>query len=460
MANLTETASWEPNIYRIETTDPVLGGEDGISNVQAKLLGNRTLYLKEVVDDHEERITEVETTSSSAFSMVENALGSAILIRHGIAVAKRQSGSLTAKPNFLTLNTSTKTVTLVASTTEPFAASIQGGFGTQPIIQYAMTGVSKSITYAVGTDKLLLIEPTGSNGAFSLVLEEWVAPVFSFIEPTSPVAGLYWYDLKRHITLRYSGTAWSSVTRLPIAKIIPGDEQIVYLAPIGKSVDTLYGVCDVPAGTVHTFAGTASSIPSGYLLCDGGAINRSVYCNLFDAIGTTYGVGNGSTTFNLPDLRGEFIRGLDNGRGIDTDTVVKLGSITSGSPTVTAITTTGLSVGMSVTGTGIPANTTISAIVSRTSITLSANATATTAGVSLTFSKSRTLGSAQEGTLENHEHYLASQSNVVNGGSPTTATLIDWDGATQAQRFALNTEYVGGSETRPRNIAMNYIIKF
>lgn len=51
MANLKETAQWEDGIYRIEQTDPVVGGEDGIDNIQAKQLGNRTLYLKKKLED-------------------------------------------------------------------------------------------------------------------------------------------------------------------------------------------------------------------------------------------------------------------------------------------------------------------------------------------------------------------------------------------------------------------------
>jgi microcystin-dependent protein len=58
--------------------------------------------------------------------------------------------------------------------------------------------------------------------------------------------------------------------------------------------------------------------PSGFLACDGSAVSRSQYAALFTAIGTTYGAGDGSTTFNLPDLRGEFVRGLDSGRGVDS----------------------------------------------------------------------------------------------------------------------------------------------
>jgi microcystin-dependent protein len=70
-----------------------------------------------------------------------------------------------------------------------------------------------------------------------------------------------------------------------------------------------------PAGTVITFAG--SSAPTGYLKCDGSAVDRTTFAGLFSAIGTVYGIGDGSTTFNLPDLRGEFVRGWDDGRGID-----------------------------------------------------------------------------------------------------------------------------------------------
>ena len=72
---------------------------------------------------------------------------------------------------------------------------------------------------------------------------------------------------------------------------------------------------DVPPGVViYTAQG---SPPTGYIKADGAAVNRTTYAALFSAIGTTYGAGDGSTTFNVPDLRGEFIRGWDDGRGVD-----------------------------------------------------------------------------------------------------------------------------------------------
>jgi hypothetical protein len=71
----------------------------------------------------------------------------------------------------------------------------------------------------------------------------------------------------------------------------------------------------LPIGSVFYHA--ASTPPDHSLVCNGAAISRSLYADLFVVIGATYGSGNGSTTFNLPDLRAEFIRGVDMGRGID-----------------------------------------------------------------------------------------------------------------------------------------------
>lgn len=64
-----------------------------------------------------------------------------------------------------------------------------------------------------------------------------------------------------------------------------------------------------PAGTILDFAG--STAPSGYLLADGSNVSRTTYSRLFTVIGTTYGSGDGSTTFGLPDLRGRVTIGLD-----------------------------------------------------------------------------------------------------------------------------------------------------
>lgn len=73
----------------------------------------------------------------------------------------------------------------------------------------------------------------------------------------------------------------------------------------------------IPAGMVAAFAMPTS--PSGWLVCNGQAVSRTTYATLFAALGSMYGDGDGSTTFNLPDYRGYFLRSWDNGRGIDPE---------------------------------------------------------------------------------------------------------------------------------------------
>ncbi len=98
----------------------------------------------------------------------------------------------------------------------------------------------------------------------------------------------------------------------------------------------------------------SASAPVGWLVCNGSAVSRTTYAALFAVIGTTFGIGDGSTTFNLPDMRGYFPRGFDAGAGRDpgrvfgsTQTDQMQGHIhrngvgqTNGSPTMMTYTTT------------------------------------------------------------------------------------------------------------------------
>ena len=68
-------------------------------------------------------------------------------------------------------------------------------------------------------------------------------------------------------------------------------------------------------GAVQWFACNAA--PTNWLPCNGSAVSRTTYAALFSRIGTVFGAGDGSTTFNVPELRGEFVRGWDDGRGVD-----------------------------------------------------------------------------------------------------------------------------------------------
>jgi microcystin-dependent protein len=185
MAQLDESAQWEDFIYRLETTDPVVGGDSGVSNIQANQLANRTAYLKQSVE--------------AAQAAAENAQTAADIAIEAAATAQETADLKVAKTGD------------------------------------TMTG---NLTIPAGTD--------------------------------------------------------------------PGHA-------VNKA--QLDGLQTVPTGAVMAFA--RQTPPSGWLECDGALVSRTTYNALFTAIGIAFGAGDGVNTFKLPDLRGEFPRGWDHGRGVD-----------------------------------------------------------------------------------------------------------------------------------------------
>ena len=117
--------------------------------------------------------------------------------------------------------------------------------------------------------------------------------------PTTTFANMIWYDTATKILKKRNeaNSGWIDLGTV--------DEALGRFTPSGSS-DT---------GAVTFFA--RNSAPAGWLKANGAAVSRTTYAALFSAIGTAFGAGNGSTTFNLPDLRGEFPRGWDDGRGVD-----------------------------------------------------------------------------------------------------------------------------------------------
>lgn len=144
----------------------------------------------------------------------------------------------------------------------------------------------------------------------------------------------------------------------------------------------------VPPGTVIWQAGNTA--PSGYLKANGATVSRAAYADLFAAIGIIYGAGDGSTTFAIPDLRGEFVRGWDDGRGINSG---------------------------------------------------------------------RMLGSYQEDETKSHNHKMGWDGTAglfkVNPGS-----VWGLSGIQSVLYQGMDVSFEGGSETRPRNIALLVCIKF
>lgn len=230
--------------------------------------------------------------------------------------------------------------------------------------------VSKSANYTVAvTDRGKLIDCSGTL-TLALTAAATLGNGFSFAVRNSGSGT---------ITVDPDGS--ELVDGLSTLNFYPGESFVVVCS--GTAFKTIGRVGGVQPGTVAYHA--AATPPSGWLKADGSAVSRTTYAALYAAIGVTFGSGDGSTTFNLPNLRGEFLRGFDDGRGVDSG---------------------------------------------------------------------RVFGSAQGHEFASHSHSFTVVSgtdagpNGVKGDSPL------------ALSESKNTNATGGTETRPRNVALLTIIKF
>ena len=104
--------------------------------------------------------------------------------------------------------------------------------------------------------------------------------------------------------------------RIGLGTVTFTDNGTITISGIGSVTDESGNSLTIPPGAVQFFA--RNTAPSGWIKANGATISRSTYAALFSAIGTTFGAGNGSTTFTLPDMRGYFPRSWDDGRGVDS----------------------------------------------------------------------------------------------------------------------------------------------
>lgn len=220
----------------------------------------------------------------------------------------------------------------------------------------------------------------------------------------------------------------------------------------------------------------ASAVQAGWLLCDGSAVSRSTYAALFSAIGVAYGSGDGSTTFNVPDAKGRFLRGL-----ADYANVNGSGSASSNNATFTAHpykhngvrvrlasgALSGLSASTDYFVIVIDANTLAFAVsranavaASPTKIVISgANSgviqqwedpdASTREKGSTGGNSGATLGSVQDDKFRSHFHQIRS----------TPASSGSGENHFGANLAGINTESAGDNETRPLNLSVNYLIK-
>lgn len=195
--------------------------------------------------------------------------------------------------------------------------------------------------------------------------------------------------------------------------------------PVGGTVPT--------AGIVYV---ASNSVPVGFLKANGAAVNRTVYAALFASIGTTFGAGDGATTFNLPDLRGEFIRGWDDGRGVDT----------------------GRTLGSSQNHAFQQHNHTGTAITAGEHTHTGSTASAGSHSHSFNYYRTTPTGASGAATGSGFTNQLNSGNSTSTAGSHTHTMNLDSAGA---HTHDLNIANAGtATETRPRNIALLALIKF
>jgi len=132
-------------------------------------------------------------------------------------------------------------------------------------------------------------------------------------------------DMTNALPIRFQDSSGSPFVSLKSPSSLSGNVSLTlppsivnggFMQTDGSGNLSFQVVAGVPSGAVFCIA--VASVPSGYLECNGQSVSRTTFAALFAVIGTQYGNQN-STTFRVPDLRGEFIRGFDNGRGVDNN---------------------------------------------------------------------------------------------------------------------------------------------
>jgi microcystin-dependent protein len=209
---------------------------------------------------------------------------------------------------------------------------------------------------------------------------------------------------------------------------LPASQSFLEIDTSGNITTTPISDAVNPSGAVIMFGGT--SAPTGWLICDGTSYLRTDYTDLFTAIGTAFGAADG-THFNVPDLRGQFVRGVDNGAGRDPDTLSRTAMNTGGN--------TGDNVG-----------------------SVEAQATAQN-GLSLSDPGHRHsfyLTGASSGNANNRKYLSVEISNAVDFLTDSNTAI---GGSTVSESISVETTGISISssdaETRPINAYLNFIIK-
>ena len=206
-----------------------------------------------------------------------------------------------------------------------------------------------------------------------------------------------------------------------------------------------------------------------YLLCNGSAVSRTTYSALFAAIGTTWGIGDGATTFNLPDLRGVVPRGLDSGKGYDpgrafaTYQADGLGAHNhTGSADAVGNHTHNLTVNNAPTSSsGAHNHTIVGTALSAGSHTHTITRQSNSSGISTPYIGAGSAPSADVSTnaAGDHTHNISGNTSAQPDHSHTVS-IAGTTNSTGNHSHVLTINNTGGAETRAKNVSTTFLIKW
>lgn len=350
MANIEVLEQWDEGIYQLETTDPVQGGADGVDNLPHKNLANRTEWLKK-------NKAEKNGNAANKFQVANGTTESDAVNKGQLDTKANLTGSITQIFKVANATLTDEAVNLGQLNTKINISDIQDLLTSTDVTKPLSANQGKILKGFI--DNIMAILNSDDT-----TLDE-LQEIVNFIKQNKSILD----------TLGISNIAGLSDALNNIYTKVQVDNILLSV---------------ISAGTVIAFAN--SSVPTGFLECNGALLSRTTYANLFAVIGTTYGVGDGSTTFAIPDLRGEFIRGFDNGKGTDSG---------------------------------------------------------------------RTIGSSQSDNFKTHNHPATGTNYLYSNpssGNPIVGAGVVSSGSAGGMTTVVASQ--GGTETRPRNIAMMYCIKY
>ena len=334
MANLKEQDKWEDGVYQIEENDPVLGGENGVTNRPIKQLANRTFWLKKALELLGKKSAPKDLTASSV--SVVDADGHTHKLPIGTTFEKG-----VVKLNSQVSNNSEQDAATPKAVKAAYDNGIEAKTAAEAAQRTANDGVSKAKAAQTSADAA---QRTADDG----VLKAKAAQTSADAAQRTANDGVSKAKAAQTSADAAQRTADDGVSKAKAAQASADAAQRTANDGVSKAnaAQTSANAAQHTAndgvsranaaqrtandannnantrqlkselvGEVAFFA--CSTPPSGWLKANGAAVSRTTYAALFAAIGTTFGAGDGRTTFNLPDLRGEFLRCLDDGRNID-----------------------------------------------------------------------------------------------------------------------------------------------